>query len=89
MSKKKVKRYWIIFKLANFNLIENGLRLLMTTQKKQDMEKVLAHLTKLNPEKCYTTKNFAVKVISRNRDDDVKRWKKIPGFSLWETLPQN
>ena len=76
----------IAFNLANFNLRVNGYRLLMTTTDKESLDAIRENFVSLNPYKQYRTENFAVKVLSRDRDANVKKWQKISGFSFWEPV---
>lgn len=80
-------KYWIVLKLANFNLVVDRRRLLMTTKKGEDLKKVRQHFAEIDPEKTYRVENFAVKVTRRNRQGDAIDWEKTVGFSLWEDLP--
>lgn len=81
--------YWIIGKLADFILIIGEERLLMTTSSQADLETVFIHYQRLNPAKEYRKKKFAVRVLKKEFPDKVVSWEQIPGFSLWEVLPQN
>ena len=86
---KKGDRLWIALKLANFNLKKDGWRLLMTTKQEKWLKIVMEHLIRIRPERQYRTENFAVKVLRKDRDDNVLDWEKTEGFSFWEIMEES
>ncbi|OGY42010.1 MAG: hypothetical protein A2Y67_02910 [Candidatus Buchananbacteria bacterium RBG_13_39_9] len=81
-------QWWIALKLANFNLIDENKRLLMTTTKRGWVYKAKKHFAEINPDEKYLVKNFAIRVLSqKHRNAVVIKWRKIKGYSLWQVLP--
>ena len=78
----------IIYKLANFILVENGNKCIMThddleliKETKQDYEETYSQYE-------YVIKSFGVKVIKKQAIDSiVLKWEKVPGsWSLWQVM---
>ncbi|MCX6740692.1 MAG: hypothetical protein NTZ49_05720 [Candidatus Parcubacteria bacterium] len=83
---KKDKHPKRAFRLANFILVVESQKLLVTSEHQEDIEVVLEDFSRNNPEQVYIKKDFAVKPLIISHQRNVSKWKQIPGFSLWVEL---
>ncbi|MBD3359480.1 MAG: hypothetical protein GF365_02120 [Candidatus Buchananbacteria bacterium] len=73
-------------KLVNYNLIYQGKRLILVVDNKNDLKKAKAEYEQKMPYKEFVIQEFGVKVLSRNRNEDVLEWQKTVGVSLWQII---
>lgn len=72
--------------LANFILIVDDQKCLMTSKNLEDIVLVKEDYESKYPQYDYIIKDFAVKVQTRNGFDHVVIWHKIKGYSLWQLI---